>query len=359
MIKNIQALRAIAALFVVFNHWSFRYGGWLEDLGSLGAVGVDIFFVISGFVMIHATSARTVSPQRFAASRIIRVVPLYWTLTIGLVLCAALVPSMFRATTTELAPLAKSLFFVPYVPGRGHVAPLLYPGWTLNYEMFFYAVFSLSLLLRRIFWQRAAILAVLGVLAVLGDVVRSTGALPALYTSSLLLEFGYGIILGICTEQGVHLIPSRRAAWALALLGLFLLMAMRPFFYGNLRGYVLGPCALLTVASALALERHGVVVRSRLWLLIGAASYAVYLAHPMLSLAVFKIFASFHSASPLLVALSGVVTMGGATLAGIVIHLWYERPLGRWLTARLLAPPPVRSPMDVAQPAMALPAAKG
>jgi exopolysaccharide production protein ExoZ len=341
MIKNIQVLRAVAALLVVFDHWAALYGGLLERVGKCGAVGVDIFFVISGFVMIHATSGRTVSPVRFAVSRMIRIVPLYWTFTVLLVLGATIAPAVFRSTTTDIAPLLKSLFFVPYEPyapdvsQRGNVSPVLFTGWTLNYEMFFYAIFSLSLFLRQVVWQRLAVLAVLGALVLAGLVFRPAGMLTKFYTASLLLEFGYGILLGTFAERWLRLIPDRRVASAFVVLGLALLLTITPFFPASGRGYVLGPFALMTVMGAVALERYGVVVRSRLWLLSGAASYAMYLVHVLSNVIVFKAFALFPSERPEVIALCGVATLVAAAVTGVAIHLWYERPLGRWLHARL------------------------
>ncbi|WP_242137505.1 acyltransferase [Sphingomonas sp. TREG-RG-20F-R18-01] len=341
MIKNIQALRAVAALLVVVDHWAALYGGWFQRLGAIGAVGVDIFFVISGFVMIHATAGRTVSPSRFAVSRIIRIVPLYWTFTIALFLGAVIAPNVIRSTTTDLAPLLKSLFFVPYEPygpawaRRTQVSPLLFTGWTLNYEMFFYAIFALSLFLRNVFWQRAAVLAVLGVLVVIGLVGRPTGFLMKFYTASLLLEFAYGMVLGMFAEQWLRLIRNRGVAWALVAVGLSLLLAMMAIFPVSIRGYVLGPFALLTVVGALALERQGVAVRSRLWLLLGAASYAIYLVHLLSTVIVVKALAHVPVPGPAGVTVRGVTTVVAACGIGVAIHLLYERPLGRWLQERL------------------------
>ena len=342
MIKNIQVLRAVAALLVVFDHWAALYGGLLQRIGATGAVGVDIFFVISGFVMIHATAGLPVSPGRFAASRIIRIVPLYWTFTIGLFLGASIAPGIFRSTTTDLEPLFKSLLFVPYpanppnVAQRGAVSPVLFTGWTLNYEMFFYAIFSLSLFLRNVFLQRVTVLAALCFLVLVGITFQPAGFVAKFYTASLLLEFGYGIVLGMFAERWIRFVPNRGVGWLFVIVGFSSLLAITSYFPASSRGYVLGPFALFTVFGVVVLERQGVVVRSRLWLLLGAASYAVYLVHLLSTVLVVKALSRLPK-GPETVALCGVATLIVAASAGVAIHLWYERPLGRWLHARLPA----------------------
>ena len=101
--------------------------------------------MISGFIMVLTSS--NAAPRDFAVRRIIRIVPLYWTLTGALMLLALWKPEAFRATAASLEYLVKSLLFIPYPnPGQGgQLFPLLVPGWSLNLEMFFYAVFTATL----------------------------------------------------------------------------------------------------------------------------------------------------------------------------------------------------------------------
>ncbi len=142
-VVSIQALRAIAALSVVLCHCFKYYGqaingspiGQWDRLGS----GVDLFFVISGFVMVYGPLfGAQGGPLTFMRHRLARIVPLYWAATTIWLLLG----QPFH--TTELLG---SYFFIPY-PSFGF-NPLYGVGWTLNFEMLFYTVFSVCLLFRK------------------------------------------------------------------------------------------------------------------------------------------------------------------------------------------------------------------
>jgi len=132
-IDSIQVLRFLAAFSVMMVHLPiFGFGAW----------GVDIFFVISGFIMMYVTEF---NERNFFIKRIIRVVPLYWILTMGVFSLAIFFPGLLNNTTANLEHLIKSLFFVPFDKnGTGHF-PILFLGWTLNFEIIFYLLFSIAL----------------------------------------------------------------------------------------------------------------------------------------------------------------------------------------------------------------------
>ena len=116
MIRPIQYLRALAALSVVWGHSLYSIQGVAQQLGApwFGASGVDLFFVISGFIMVVTTDRADVTPLRFLALRIVRVVPLYWLATLAWIACTALAES----TAYPPGAIIKSLLFVPYLsPG--------------------------------------------------------------------------------------------------------------------------------------------------------------------------------------------------------------------------------------------------
>src|SRR5579872_364486 len=149
---GIQYLRALAALMVAYSHLAHQIPAYLSALSLHRWVttdrlynGVSIFFVISGFIM-YVTGAES-SPVQFAKRRLVRIVPLYWLLTGLLFLCALFTPEFARMTVATPQTLAKSLLFIPYFNAGqgGRLYPLLIPGWTLNCEMFFYLIFTLTL----------------------------------------------------------------------------------------------------------------------------------------------------------------------------------------------------------------------
>ena len=178
---SIQVLRAVAALSVLLYH---------AGLFNIGYGGVDVFFVISGFIM--GTIGVREAPNEFFGKRLIRIVPLYWAVTIAMCLLS-LLPGAFQQFTFDLPRLVKSLLFIPHVDvPTGRVWPLLVPGWTLNYEMFFYAVFAIGLAL-----GRPVMLSVTLMIALVatGLLVAPTNSIWATYTNPMLLEFVSGVAL--------------------------------------------------------------------------------------------------------------------------------------------------------------------
>lgn len=129
---SIQALRGLAALFVVFQHVRFL---------NFGAFGVDIFFCISGFMIMFTTEKST---KYFFRKRLIRILPLYYLMTFGTYAMLLLFPSMFQQTRHNLSYLVKSLLFIPFDIGGGIIQPLVRIGWTINCEMLFYLLFFIA-----------------------------------------------------------------------------------------------------------------------------------------------------------------------------------------------------------------------
>jgi len=153
---TIQALRAIAALLVVVYHAFDMWGARIDSAApgiswTNGAAGVDIFFVISGFVMV-ASSRRIASQPHagwtFIQQRIVRIVPLYWLLTTAKLILVFFFADLALRSGIDFDYVARSYLFFPVVDGAGHFRPLLPVGWTLTYEFLFYLLFALALALR-------------------------------------------------------------------------------------------------------------------------------------------------------------------------------------------------------------------
>src|SRR3954467_905713 len=156
-LHNIQAARFVAALGVVVHHSSdiFFYGG-ARDVPPLFGIhwdgGVDIFFVISGFIMAYLTDGRfgeAGAARSFLARRLIRIAPPYWIFTTLVIAAAIALPGHVHNATLGAPQVIASYCFLPWPRGDGLLNPLLSQGWTLNYEAFFYAAFALSQFFRR------------------------------------------------------------------------------------------------------------------------------------------------------------------------------------------------------------------
>lgn len=272
---EIQYLRALAALAVVAYHAGQRPG---LPFG-IGAAGVDVFFVISGFIMWIVTAQRPTTPLLFLRNRLVRIVPLYWCATLGLVVLAAAVPALMPNLRPDAERVLMSLFFVPHRDPLGDIHPVLVPGWTLNYEMFFYLLFALVLALPRAV-QLRAMTAILGALVLAGLVLSLPGPLFATYTRPLLLEFLAGMWLAEAWLAGR--LPGRAAGLAMMLLGCAMLVALQVTgtYSDPWRVVIWGVPSLLIVTGTLAVAPGG-LGRLPLAKWLGDASYSIYLTHQL------------------------------------------------------------------------------
>ena len=323
-ILSIQYLRGLAAMLVVVHHAMAAPAPWLFNPTpntALGGAGVYIFFVISGFIMF--TAGRDEPPMEFVRRRIVRVVPLYWiATTIVFVSYAETLAGLLRAPMYWAHVYAFSLFFIPYYDAHGEIWPLHVPGWTLNFEMFFYAIFAFGLMLKR----PAALPSLLIVaLVVSGLFIDRSNAIISTYTNPILLLFMAGIWLGWLFAQ--EKLPR---APLLLPMGLVVLGVAAFTAHSGYREFALMAGAGVTVFGALGTET-GVHKARPVLKLLGDASYSIYLAHTL----VINFILNMCKAIPL----SGwaqflttvTISTAGAAAIGIGVHFLVERPVTRWL----------------------------
>ena len=272
-VLSIQYLRAAAALAVVVFHATNK----TRFPFAIGVAGVDLFFVISGFIMWEVTR-RKLTPTEFGARRIMRIVPMYWMATILFVLLAAISRDLSPASDVSTWHVVKSLLFIPYYDGSGHVFPVVVPGWTLLYEMFFYLLFSLTLFVRRVM-QAWLLAAGLILLVALGYWLHPQAAYLTIYTNPLLLEFLAGVLISIGSGWLARL--PRAATMGAAVTAVILLVASSMIQAAAEENRVLfwGAPAALLVAAAVGFERAGSIVRLPWAERLGDASYSTYLFH--------------------------------------------------------------------------------
>ncbi|SES14558.1 acyltransferase [Rhizobium sp. NFR03] len=320
--QSIQCLRAIAVLMVALVHL-------YPQQVAIGAAGVDIFFVISGFIM--ATIGARETPSTFAVRRVARIVPLYWAVT--LFMCAlALKPGLFSNFTFDIPRLAMSLFFIPYRDIDGIIWPLVKVGWTLNLEIFFYAVFMLCLLTARP--VLAAIGAIL-VLVVVGLLLDPQQAAPITWTSPLLVEFLFGMLIAILPRVK-RLVPGLAiTAGGVIWFAIAALSQVTPDNEGW-RFVVWGGGAALLVLGCLSLEEAGGWPRIlRPLALLGDASYSFYLLHGLVIALVAKLLG--HG------LVAGIVVLVVSTIVSFLsLHL-FERPAARIVRRVLSREPAIRT----------------
>lgn len=336
-IDGLQYLRGIAALMVVFFH-SRSYFSDVPSWTGLGARGVDVFFVISGFIMAYSTQhlgtdlAAVKASLLFLAKRIIRVVPLYWIAVlwtsapywINWLTTSHSLGDFYANFSPELISFLKDLAFIPHLSieedEQGEIFPIVIQGWTLNYEMFFYFIFGLSLLLRK--HRLLAVSVVIVALVVLGKIHKFKDVAGLFYTSSILIEFVFGIMLFHVYTKTHQLSFDRVMLVVLGVVGFLLLNSG-----SNVNDkFVLAVAATIIVWVFIHAFRG---VDIGLLKLLGDASYSIYLFHPAAFLLArwFFGYAGIGRDGYLNVI---VIVMGQVLVAlviGITIYYMIEKPM--------------------------------
>lgn len=270
---SIQYLRALAALSVAVFH-AFQ---WARLDFDIGAAGVDIFFVISGFIMWRTTEGTDVRPLEFLRRRAVRIAPLYWVVTLGLVVAALLFPMRFPDVQPTWSHVLQSLAFIQHRNPEGQPFPILAPGWTLNYEAAFYLIFAVALMFPAA--QRLLVLSCALLVLGLGGFFYP----PAyeMMANPLILEFLAGVLLAKVLTTDFR--PGRGAGWLMlgAALAWYVAMAVIQSEWDLWRPLFWGMPALLIVAGLTAVETEGGLPRIPVLLALGDASYSLYLTHPL------------------------------------------------------------------------------
>ncbi|WP_338525392.1 acyltransferase [Pseudomonas batumici] len=277
MLNSVQTLRALAAWLVVLHHYmQLAHNFTLTDpvstaLHMYGAIGVDLFFIISGFVIYISAAEKQVTPATFAVHRLARIAPAYWIFTLATAAALLVSPSFVPLTQFEPLFLLKSLLFIPAQNPSGIGAyPLITVGWTLNYEMAFYGIFLLSFYGPKT--ARPALIA-LG-LFLLCKLVPHLGGDFAFYDNPIIYEFLFGILIAIAHQKGwVKKIPPLMAI-ALVVIALGLIIHNGQVEHKPMKSGF--PCALILLA-AVSLERF--FSRRAFMAKLGDWSYSTYLCH--------------------------------------------------------------------------------
>jgi peptidoglycan/LPS O-acetylase OafA/YrhL len=337
---SIQILRAVAAFGVLWHHaWHEMAArvGWppLLDEFVIGAAGVDLFFVISGFVMVYASEplfARSGAPRVFLARRIARIVPLYWAVTAILLAYVTLVHRVFPPPFISTQGVIASFLFWPYPLNDGIMAPLHALGWTLNHEMFFYAAFAAAILLPR----RAAVIAVTVAFA-LFVVAGRLVALPqplAFWSEPIILEFCFGMMIALAYREGVRIPRALSIAVMIGALAAFAASAVIGL-HPPWRALEWGlPAAVLVAALTLGRDAPQPGAAGRALGFLGDVSYSLYLVHVLAFPLARRAFAPFTGSLPGQIGYL-LALIAASVAAAIVCYLAFERPLTRMLQRRI------------------------
>ncbi len=323
-LENIQFLRFIAAFSVMMVHLpSVGFGIW----------GVDIFFVISGFVMMYITEKEN---NLFFLKRLIRVVPLYWIATSVIFLIALIKPDYLISTTANFEYLLKSLFFIPFNKNElGHF-PILSLGWTLNYEIIFYALFSLSL----IFFKDKKVLFVSSMIIlfiIINNFLSGKNFIFWVYSNLIFLEFIFGMVVYKIWYRYFNKFKiNLRNKIILIMIALILT------FYLNSHGFEV---LFLADLESSRIIRFGIpsfflififlfflsdIKFPKIFIILGDASYCIYLIHPFLIKFFYNVF-SINQYNFTIQIISQIFIVFFILWLSIMIFLFIETPISKKL----------------------------
>lgn len=310
-LNSIQFLRAVAATLVVYQHFvnqgAANVESWQKNfyhLKNFGCIGVDLFFVISGFIIMYVANEYTGvrSGFHFLLKRFIRINPIYYIATLLFLLALLIInelgyPNNYVSSYQKIiTSLVDTLLIIPTVGDVESFSPFLLVGWTLSFEWCFYLLFFL-LILCGVQRKTLFLIILLPLLSILAYFIKPSDFRLIFLTNPILLEFLMGVIICSIYLKKVS-IPTYIGVICL-FLGIisYILLIIFGFgdvwnYYGVLGGFLSlqrfllwGLPSTLIVAGCVFLEKNKVF--NRVWnnhwiVLAGDASFSIYLFHPIL-----------------------------------------------------------------------------
>lgn len=333
-LQAIQSMRAIAAGLILL----FHIGGQEKLHAQVaypilhnfqGGYGVDIFFIISGFIMVYVTDSLSPGWQTsrsFILNRLIRIVPVYWFYTSLVIILFLVWPQSFGNTQFNIGHILKSYLFIP-----SQQPPILSLGWTLNYEMYFYSVFAIFLAVPKQYrimsisiWFCVTVLA--------GQAIAFSSPILWRLTDPIVLEFLLGVYLGSWILKGEML--QSWAAVGLFIGGIVLIWLSVSEEWQAHRLIIWGLPSMLMVAAVLSFEQQGWSF-GRLLPTLGDSSYSLYLSQAFVVIAVARGIALLNLPG---IGFSLTLMMFGfglSVIVGLISYHLIERPSFRYLQERM------------------------
>lgn len=312
ILNNIQILRAFAAINVIYYHIILTSSSYNQPvnfflfLKDWGANGVDIFFVISGFVIFYSQSLKKKNAFEFIKARIIRIVPIYWLLTLSIIFLIFLFPNIFR--TLELNPIHifSSLFF--FNAAITEIYPVLSVGWTIEYEIFFYFIYFIA-----IFFNSKKL-----------PLIFPTITLSILVLIGLIKPIVIEFILGILSAKLYISGKFKKFTNFFLLIALFFFIITIFFKFELNRIFIYGLPAFFLILSIVNLKQ----ANNKLLIYLGNASYSIYLSQA------FSVPGFYKISSQLLYSFNGdflsIMSLILSVIFGCIVYNFLERPLTKY-----------------------------
>lgn len=338
MYKSLQAVRAGAALLVVLFHIGAtmaldKYFGsqWLSTYFSFGDAGVEIFFVLSGFIIYHAHRSDISTPRRLADyiwKRLTRVYPVYWIVFLTVYLAALSIPSLAGKVPHDLVSIIQSLLLIPQnkevVGGTG--SAVLVVAWSLQYEMAFYIFFAVMIVN---FWASLAIGFGILITYFSCSMMFACGFPLSFISADYILLFAMGMAL-----SGLHNSLKYPFALFFAGLSLFTWLALNEIGSANFlveyRTLLYGIAGAMIILGLVRAESEGRIIGGQWWAqLLGNSSYSLYLIHfPLISIMCkLLVLLGLNGQGLWGVLLSFLMILIVCVTTALFFHVWVERPL--------------------------------
>jgi len=321
MVLSVQYMRAIAALLVVLHHslekgvqYNMISQNWFDTGGELG---VNLFFIISGYIMCHATYNKQIHFKKFLKARFIRILPLYWILTTVVLVIFFISPELINSSggTTSIFD---SYLLIP--SGNKY---LVQNGWTLSYEFYFYFIFALGLSAMG-YMKYFIPMIVITLLILIGMFIQFNAPILKFLTHQTLLEFLLGILSFIAFQKySINKITSVLLVISAAILvywsaqgeiNIYVFKYVLPlFFFIGMRGLE---------SSFVSLQKS---MPSKLLEGLGNSSYSLYLIHPFALVVVSKVLYLVGALLPSSLFL--LLLMVASLIAGHLCYLVLEQNL--------------------------------
>lgn len=284
MLQSINMVRTLSCILIAIFHVTEFANANSDDLDitfKLSAPGFHLFLQISGVILILITKPGE-TPFKFFIKRASRIIPLYWlltTITIGLTLFR---PWLFPDADLSTSSILSSYAFLPHQNLSGDVVqPILFVGWTLNYVILFYALFSVALTFpaqAQPWVTIGSIFALMGIAQILDSPYRE------FYSDPILIEFASGCVLGVILRQPVIVAWSKRTPmWPIALVGIAgLIVATIIDADGYAEVFTFAPAAAILIFACAAQDLYREPLQLGILNHGGKISFGVYLIHPLL-----------------------------------------------------------------------------
>lgn len=344
MIKSIQYLRFLAAFIVIFAHSNLQMYGVSAKYTNMGGFGVDLFFVISGFIMpfiifggkYHGQTPK-IGPAEFMARRVSRIWPMYFLATFAVVVLSWMVANgkfsdvgaefayHYNQYRVNLAWVFDSLTFT-----HGANPPVLGTGWTLQVEFMFYSAIAVILLSKpkSLLEMETRLLGLFLLLFIVSKTSVAASGFAAAYATPMVIEFAFGMAVYRLYSHGIVIEKKLAAILGAAAFLVFILVEAKSLtqWGGSFnRPLIWGGCAFIIVWSALSLETA--ISDNRLFLLLGDSSYSLYLVHYIIGPVIFHYWHNYSLSEhvPMWAYLSMFIV--ACHLVGVACHLYLEKPI--------------------------------